>query len=456
MCGIVGYLNTNPTVSALMEAVITELLYMDTVRGADSTGIAVVPEHIKKPVEIFKKAIPGYDFIQLKGYQKLIRQNDNSCIIGHNRAATRGSVSHQNAHPFQVDGEKGQITLVHNGTIHNKHELPQGNTFGTDSEAIANAFATIGVAETVEKIDGSFSLVWYEGKDNTLNFLRNEERPMEIILDADMPRLYFASEKLMLESVLTRNNVTLGTHFTLPMKRHIKYSLKDISKPVSDTELKFFTRSYPANPYRGVSWQGGRPGYWEGSKFVEIPEREARRTEETFDNFSDIFRKNYKGKRVVFEMLACEIQNERQKTYELEGVEEGGEGLDVHAYLSKTDAHRFKVGDKLVGTCYGWKPLTINGKKFMTLIVENVKHHIPRSNGAVTHLPSLDVYLKGPYGISYHVNEWTKKTESGCANCSGNIFPAMHDTMSWSPAGDPICPECTKELAAAKVAHLNS
>ena len=464
MCGIVGYLNANPSVSVIMEAVITELIYMNTVRGADSTGIAVVPENIKKPVEIFKKAIPGYDFIQLKGYQKLIKQSDNSLIIGHNRAATRGSVSHQNAHPFSIDGPMGQVTLVHNGTIHNKHELTNGNTFGTDSEAICNSFAVNGVAETVEKLDGSFSLVWYEGKDNTLNFLRNEERPMEIILDVNLSRLYFASEKLMLESVLNRNNVAMGKHFTLPMKRHIKYSLKDSKEPISDTELKFYTKVYPAYSHnsnrRGVSWMGGRPGYWEGSKFIEIPSVEAnksRSTEEVFDSFADIFLKDYKGKRVVFELMFSDEWDKKRKMFQLEGYEEGGNSLDVHAYLSKTDARRFMKGDKLEGTCYAWKSRNINGKSGMILLVDNVKNHFPRKEEkVVTHLPSLDVYLKGPAGISYHVNEWTKKTESGCSYCTGNIFPAMHDTMSWTHDGQPICPECTKELSTAVVTKLNS
>jgi len=138
----------------------------------------------KEVEEIFKKSI-----------------NSGSVLVGHNRKATKGEISDENAHPFN----RGDIVLVHNGSLFNHKQV--ANT-EVDSEAIADALNTHdnGDLETVfGKLTGAYSCVWYDNRDQTLNFFRNGARPMYLYRDTN--RTLFASEAVMIMYSLIRSNV---------------------------------------------------------------------------------------------------------------------------------------------------------------------------------------------------------------------------------------------------------
>lgn len=228
MCGLVGFIGAVDTDT---KPVLSQLLVADQFRGTHSTGIAVMSETGQLPV-VFKKALQGADFIQLKTYDNIMPESygyrsytgapsDLSFVLGHNRYATQGGRGDAGAHPFQY----GQVTLMHNGTLTSREGLSTPN-LAIDSEHIAQEIAHItekhpqlsdqipAIESLLSKLQGSFTLVWHDATSNRVYFSRNNERPLAVI-QTDQQQWYFASEEKMLEWVLDRNNVSYENSYDI-------------------------------------------------------------------------------------------------------------------------------------------------------------------------------------------------------------------------------------------------
>ena len=174
MCGIVGII-AKDRMPFFGDDVFTELLRADTIRGEDSTGVFGVTHGNK--VDIVKGNANGYIFTASPNYDKFKRKiyQKYAAVIGHNRKATKGSITPHNAHPFK----EGNIYLVHNGMMRNANSVD--STVEVDSMAIAKALQQHNAVEGLNKIDGAYALVWYDQKDKTLNLARNSERPLFLL-----------------------------------------------------------------------------------------------------------------------------------------------------------------------------------------------------------------------------------------------------------------------------------
>lgn len=225
MCGIVGIVNRSGTMVPARK-LIEEMLIVDVLRGKDSTGIFTVGD--KKEVNTYKKALNASDFMQMRGMDSVLsRSCTRQAIIGHNRSATKGSVSDDMAHPFTY----GNITLVHNGTLNNHRFLHKDTpNFVSDSEALCWTMNHIGARETLEKASGSFSVIWYDSEEDTINFCRNEDRPMSMAIVDEGKYLVVASESKMLQWILYRNKMVLDDNVFYPLPGHIlSYKLNEAS-----------------------------------------------------------------------------------------------------------------------------------------------------------------------------------------------------------------------------------
>lgn len=159
MCGIVGYVGSNPAAPILLEG-LKKLEY----RGYDSAGVAVYHDH---QIEIAKAK--G----ELKNLCALI--NDGKSIpgvmgIGHTRWATHGAPSDVNSHPHISNS--GKFAVVHNGIIENYAELKEklikkGYRFvsETDTEVIAHLVEDLDTGDLVDTLiqvihhlEGSYAL----------------------------------------------------------------------------------------------------------------------------------------------------------------------------------------------------------------------------------------------------------------------------------------------------------
>jgi hypothetical protein len=205
MCGIVGAAG-NLVHKDL--TVFKQLLSANTFRGAHSTGVANIP--VSKTVEpkIGKGLVEGWDALNYKPIDSVVSTNAH-ILIGHGRHATRGGINRANAHPFFVEDS---VVGCHNGTLEELHGagkfMEDVNDFGTDSEAALTAIARLGAKEALEKFIGAWAFVWYDYKDNTLNFTRNDKRPLTLAYNEDsFSEIFWASERKMLDWVLSRNKV---------------------------------------------------------------------------------------------------------------------------------------------------------------------------------------------------------------------------------------------------------
>lgn len=199
MCGIVGVAGNlfKKDVDAF-----NDLLYMDALRGLDSTGVVGVKPNGEWDV-IKNIGLPS-DLMDLKGYDKIVNPSAR-CLIGHNRHGTMGAKTKSNAHPFSMTNVVG----VHNGTVPytSKSAMKDGSEFGTDSEAIYNNIDWYGIEATIPKLEGAWALVYYHAPSNNLCMIRNDKRPLVYGLSEDGKQLYWASEAYMLRAAAARNGV---------------------------------------------------------------------------------------------------------------------------------------------------------------------------------------------------------------------------------------------------------
>lgn len=192
MCGLVGVAGN---VSAKEEQVFKQLLQLDTIRGPHSTGMLAVDA--KGNWEVLKKVGTPWDLCQYKAWDEIFRIS--LCVLmGHNRWATKGKINSVNAHPF----EHGHIIGAHNGTLRNQSLLPDHKDFEVDSDNIFYSMSQIGVDDTIAKTHGAFALTWYDAEQETMNFIRNDERPLFLAETEDSKTVFWASERWMLEVVL--------------------------------------------------------------------------------------------------------------------------------------------------------------------------------------------------------------------------------------------------------------
>ena len=218
MCGIVGTFKTGKYGISYADRIgFTEMLFVDQLRGRDGTGMFIVDdkEHCRtlkigsSPVAFFSDAAFKACWDKNQGVWANGKWNDperDLLMVGHNRLATTGEKTTQDAHPHVVD----HITLVHNGTLMPYSQLPDFHKFDVDSKALTNAIAKLGIKEAIAKTFGAYAIVYYDAKEKTLNLLRNKERPLALAFDQSTERVWFASEPKMLSWIAHRNNVSFS------------------------------------------------------------------------------------------------------------------------------------------------------------------------------------------------------------------------------------------------------
>lgn len=229
MCGLVGVLakGTNGLLTEQCDAFDT-LLFLDSLRGEDSTGVFMVTN--RGEVSLAKEGSHAAIYRNAPEYEKLLRQawREGACLIGHNRKATRGVINDENAHPFVVED---RIVLVHNGGIKGDHK--KFADVEVDSHAIAhNLHKHDGDAQkAIGEIDAAYALIWYDFKKGTLNFLRNNERPLWF-METDNAYLW-CSEYEMLDFAASRHKLKVKELPTmLAADTLLTYTLNNGSYPM--------------------------------------------------------------------------------------------------------------------------------------------------------------------------------------------------------------------------------
>ncbi len=204
-----------------------QMLFADTLRGKDSTGLYMVKE--SGNVEWIKEASPAPTFLNNSEVESALNRLSWKFVmaVGHNRAATIGAKTDENAHPFVEDN----IILVHNGTISNKTEL--NSSVEVDSHAICHAIKEYGIVNALPMIDGAFALAVYDADAKQFYLVRNEKRPLFFAESEDF--WIFGSEPWLLHGMAWRNGFKLEKLREVPAG--VMYSIKIRD---DDDELEFF------------------------------------------------------------------------------------------------------------------------------------------------------------------------------------------------------------------------
>lgn len=154
------------------------VLFMTQLRGMDSTGVLGISNTNEtcfyKELGTPDKLMLGKDWPAFHGEMFA----DGKAMVGHCRAATKGTVNIDNAHPFEIIREdKTTVTLAHNGTLYPHQTLKGLEDYDVDSHWLAAMVAEHGAEEALGRINGPIATIWYDSRDKTLNWYRNNERP---------------------------------------------------------------------------------------------------------------------------------------------------------------------------------------------------------------------------------------------------------------------------------------
>ena len=127
MCAIVGVFGAKKASTVAYYS-----LFSMQHRGQEATGISVANG---ERISIYKKRGMVADVFS----QETLDGMKGGCAVGHNRYSTAGSESVSDSQPVFAKYKLGEISVVHNGNLINKHEvrnelIDRGAIFQTDMD----------------------------------------------------------------------------------------------------------------------------------------------------------------------------------------------------------------------------------------------------------------------------------------------------------------------------------
>lgn len=440
MCGHVGVLSRNMMKRHL--DFFEQALYADMFRGEDGTGVAFINE--KFDVSQMKKAIGAKDFIDLTPYSRMMKSKGLSSkfIMGHNRWATRGGVSNDTSHPFHY----GDIIMAHNGSLRAQWRLPDDIDFSVDSENIAHSLSKIGVAPTIELLEGSYSLVWADTKKQTVNFIRNKERPMYFGLTKDKKTILYASEKLMLEWIAWRNNIDMDQIVASEVDTLYTFDMGEKKDGILTPNKKAM------DGYKFVA----------SDKITYLPARSKgnlsvaqKKSDKLLDDIKLSAGQNLEFSVASFEPYASPKHTQRGV---LRGYMTDDPYLDVVMHGVNNTQIQVQTGDLFTAPVIAAQPVKGVYPEEIDLLILNGQDVVEVLDlAAYAGLNNVDddedapIYAGPLSKVSY--SEWLNLTKHGCSQCVSNLEHSDHNLILWVDSFTPLCPDCSDKMSAPSKKH---
>ena len=403
------------------EGAFKNLLIVDSVRGPHSTGMLVVTS--AGSTSFVKASGDPFELIGKSAYTNSLRYVNN-VLMGHNRYATKGAINKANAHPFEFSN----IIGAHNGTLTTQYLLDDHTDFDVDSENLYYHLNQNTLDDTTSKLGGAYALTWYDKRDGTMNFLRNEERTLFYTFSTDNKTLYWASEVWMLEGILGKAG--LAHTEVKPFEPFDHYKIEVKPGIISNAkELAGFT----VTPVQ--------------RRVIPVPtkyKKEARSTTSVSTLGSYIKEKLGKlvGKKATFYIVSAKVCN---GTHYLDArcSESYSAHLRIYApYKGMVWNKLMRDAGDFTGTV---KKITSNGDSYHGIVdIRSIKEvpfeDIPFSETEV----ELPMYT-GFEDAELTEAEWREATSGCCAWCGDPAHLPEHNDIVWLGKKEFVCEHCSKE-----------
>lgn len=357
-----------------------QLLYAGQLRGVDGTGMFYAKKG--KAVRIIKAPEPSSFFMSSPAFGKGMKEvfDDARFVVGHNRAATKGTIDFDCTHPFN----EGNITLVHNGTLWSHKDLYKDAK--VDSHAICHSINEIGYKETLKKVDGAFALIWYDSSDKKLRIARNDQRPLYIIEGKQIWIL--VSELEMGLWIMKRNQLEIIKSEEVRTERVYSF---DMEKP---GEYEWEVAEYYKWTAKGnltSCWDN-----WDGVGYQPTKKSIPTRPPNTYKKFSF-------GEKIRFK--ATELKMTVKDQLFLEGVilkfqtvlpsniieDDWEDKPRIRIFAGEKELEDILAMDNPQGTLIN--SFTIKGDNYLTYQLNNVSEYVPKN---VVNFPAVTEKLKEP------------------------------------------------------------
>ena len=451
MCGLIGLATLRKDLNVLhLRKWLETATVISTLRGKDSTGIAVVddPTNIAKR---FKDTIPGWTFISTKQFDNALNPISANAYMIHTRSATVGGVSHDSAHPFNV----GPITMEHNGTLtSNDHWVSSVN----DSEWICQQLAgERTAAQVLSDLEGAYALVWHDARDGNIHLARNVERPLYYALSKDEKVLVWASEEWMLGACFARSPLALEMLDIreLPVGGIHKF---DLTNPAG--LLRPRITPFTPQESKRYSYYSQSNSYYNGKKVYQ-PANTSTNTNLTV--VTPLLPKEIDIKKPVMFVAEEAIVNTTGSVLLIGPlIDESDEYIEASCLLpSKKEWNRYKnVKDPVFsGMVSSWKT-EYYGKerteatKYIHMALKDYKYCGTYAKltkgGDITPTNTLD-QIPGPNDTVITEAEFNRLAIDGCVMCQMPLYTAdaLSGGAAWTLDGFPICSTCSQQQATA-------
>ena len=498
MCGIIGYFTTEEKADAVSRyRFLHQALIADTMRGDDSTGAFFVKHDsvVGTAPDYCKSTAAGYDFVTYDPDWHALSGTGAEfyAAIGHNRSATIGKIGADTAHPFQ----RGPITLVHNGTLRTTFGMPipehQGGYYN-DSDTIAGNLEDTPIDKLTADMSGAYSLVWHDSRDNTMNIVRNSERPLYLATVKGQNTMFLASESMMMQWILSRLKVDIQVIAYPKPHQWLRFehgSLKPEIITVPEYAPKYGSYGgynshgyggdggYANNPwgdlYDEADYEAATPEHINGPK-AQAPQGPTPNGRSSSSYSAENRMKLGGRKRIVPTraqelLLDVDLLVEDRELFEplVSWAGSNKKFRAVSGYLPETGMSAMVYGvpavvvERTFNRQWVIQPITVKMNDIHEpVVICKLRHTDASSPTGAALLTPLEPYFDdspretpkdekvvASNGGVMPLSEYLNRTGGGCIHCSGNIHISDADEIIWVNEGrDPVCPVCVAEFRA--------
>ena len=466
MCGIIGYITEEPAGKYLLDRdnFMRMGLIIDTLRGADSTGVFYGNYGATGNSGFSRMVADGYAYTKSKDFTNVLKDShEYRFVIGHNRSATVGAVDLEGTHPFQVD----TVTGCHNGTLRGTHYLPitqAESKVDVDSHCLFMNIASVepeDVCEKVlERITGAFALVWHDSRDGSLNITRNTERPLHMMQSYADETIYFASEDAQL-MYLDRKIGLAGANIMFPEPGQLLKWKEGSLKP-EITQYDLFKATYH-QPYANNS---GWVPFDESEDYEPVKPGKYLAPADTDDRVLVGGRKRAVPDECQLELMAHNLTVEDRISFTPLAVQQSNlttstpyvlghlDAKDMPALIYQVEPH---VADAAFNRRWTVRPVAIKYTDaagleplvICRLVSSLLTGKTPYSlveRGGTDGTPTEIGGYRGMDGQYVSKQEWMEQTAEGCIHCEKPIQLKDASSIEWVEGLYPMCVECSLDI----------